>query len=447
MSKRPHSFAKSPSIRKEQNFPQQLDTLWQRYLQDKPAALDRWFGKERLAGMEVKRWLSLNEGIMMAVRFQQLAMLLEVLIQHPNLDIERFDRDFSSAQLEKISAPFFWHWLELRTQNQWGFGRDIKQQEKRLAFFEKIRDQAQAQPLSPLGMIWHGLRPQWLPKLQERATQSQWSQADLGRFIQGQNNTPPLWLRVNPLLQDDSTDALKNLQQQLLDGGINCQLRQNHLYAMGGKGVQGHELYRTGKIEIQDLASQQAAFALQVQPGDKVWDACAGAGGKSLALASKLNNKGALVATDLHEFKLTELKKRASRASVRNIRTFAWQGEETLRLPQEIARQGGFDKILLDVPCTASGTWRRNADARWNFNPDSLDELLALQQRLLRLAAQSLRPGGTLAYVTCSWLKSENEDQVAHFVQESGFTLLEQKMLGAPLQDSDTLFVALLRKA
>ena len=65
-------------------------------------------------------------------------------------------------------------------------------------------------------MIWHGLRPQWLPKLQERATQSQWSQTDLGRFIQGQNNTPPLWLRVNPLLQDDSTDALKNLQQQLL---------------------------------------------------------------------------------------------------------------------------------------------------------------------------------------------------------------------------------------
>ena len=100
--------------------------------------------------MEVKRWLSLNEGIMMAVRFQQLAMLLEVLIQHPNLDIERFDRDFSSAQLEK-SPLRFWHWLELRTQNQWGFGRDIKQQEKRLAFFEKSATKLRLSRFRPLG--------------------------------------------------------------------------------------------------------------------------------------------------------------------------------------------------------------------------------------------------------------------------------------------------------
>lgn len=428
------------------SFPQQLDVLWRDWLTEKPQALDRWLGKKRPAGMEIKRWLSLNEALFIAVRFQELAVFLEAAIQQPSLKAYDFDSKWQSGSSPKMASEFFWHWLELRAGQNWGFAKQVKNYEKRLAFFEKQAELAKTSPFSALGLIWQGLRPNLLPKLQERAALNGWSEAQLLQFIDMQNAQPPLWLRANELNHELSSEYLKLLQQQLLEAGVNCQLRQDQLCAMGGKGVEGASIYQEGKIEIQDLASQQVAYALDVQPGDKVWDACAGAGGKSLALAAKLKNKGALVATDLHEFKLNVLKKRASRAGVRNIRTFVWAGNEALRLPQEIARQGGFDKILIDAPCSASGTWRRNADARHNQQPDKLQELLALQQQLLTQASLALRAGGTLAYATCSWFKEENEDQVAAFITHSGFELIEQRLLGAPEQDSDTLFVALLRK-
>ena len=161
-----------------------------------------------------------------------------------------------------------------------------------------------------------------------------------------------------------------------------------------------------------------------------------------------MDNKGAVIATDLHEYKLAELKRRAKRGQLLNIRSFIWEGKEALKLPKEIARQQGFDKVLVDAPCSSSGTWRRNPDARWRLSDDDTQELMALQQRLLVLASQAVRPQGELIYATCSWQVEENEQQIAQFMQQNnGWQLLEQTMLGAPKDDADTMFVARLKRA
>jgi len=222
---------------------------------------------------------------------------------------------------------------------------------------------------------------------------------------------------------------------------------QGHLFARGGKHLSGAQAHKDGWIEIQDLASQQIALAVDVKPGQKVWDCCAGAGGKSLAIAARMNNKGVIIATDLHGYKLDELKRRSKRAEFHNIRSFEWAGNEPLRLPKEIAQQQGFDWVLVDAPCSSAGTWRRNPDARWRFNAEDTQELVALQQQILSNVVKAVRTNGYLVYATCSWQVSENEAQVDWFLKNNpDFKLVDQKMLGAPQQDSDAMFVAILKK-
>ncbi|UZK04222.1 RsmB/NOP family class I SAM-dependent RNA methyltransferase [Venatoribacter cucullus] len=444
---KPRNNGKSRSAAQNSGIRAELQTLWTQWQHSTPKPpLDRWLRAQRHPKAELSQVLTHSEAMFHALRFQQLACALEALLDDNNLDLNAWDSRWQEDDTRQLHPTAFWYWIELRSLRGWGFTRAVRQQEQRLALFQRLETQVKNAPQSPLALLWHGIRPQWLPLLQERARRSGWATADLQRFLNMQNQQPPLWLRVNELQGPADTDALRQLQQQLQEDGISAQLRDNALCATGGKGVQQSALFRSGRIEVQDFASQQIALALDPQPGEKIWDTCAGAGGKSLALASRLQNKGALVATDLHSYKLDELKRRASRAGARNIRTFVWNGNEPLRLPQEIARHGGFDKILVDAPCTATGTWRRNPDARWRFNDSSLQELLALQQQLLTQAAAALRPGGLLAYATCSWLSAENEEQVARFATASGLSVQEQRLLGAPHHDSDCMFVALLRK-
>ncbi len=253
-------------------------------------------------------------------------------------------------------------------------------------------------------------------------------------------------MRINPIANHDGLDVAA-VARELQQEKVSVQRRGQQLCALGGRGLSQSQLYKAGVIEIQDLASQHIVAAVAPKPGEKIWDACAGAGGKAIALASQMNNKGAVIATDLYEQKLVELKRRAKRGQLLNIRSFVWDGQQPLKLPQEIARQQGFDKVLVDAPCSSSGTWRRNPDARWRLSADDNAELMALQQRLLTLASQSVRPGGELFYATCSWQVEENEQQVADFMQQNdGWQLLEQTMLGAPEQDADTMFVARLKR-
>jgi 16S rRNA (cytosine967-C5)-methyltransferase len=291
--------------------------------------------------------------------------------------------------------------------------------------------------------LWYGLRPQWADLLNARKVTSSWDDKTLQHFIQQQVTTPPLWLRVQK--NADVVDVCDSLQRQ----GVKVQLdEQQRLSARGGVGVHSTDEYKTGAVEIQDIASQQIALTVAAKPGQKVWDACAGAGGKTLAIAAKMNNKGALVATDLHEYKLDELKRRVKRADVFNVRAFTWTGLEPLRLPKEIAQQRGFDWVLIDAPCSSAGTWRRNPDARWRFDANDTNELIQLQQQLLTNAAPAVRAGGHLVYATCSWQVSENEQQIEWFVQQHPeFSVQSQRILGVPDLDSDTMFVAVLVRA
>lgn len=170
--------------------------------------------------------------------------------------------------------------------------------------------------------------------------------------------------------------------------------------------------YRRGRFEIQDLGSQQIATALNAQPGEKIGDWCAGAGGKTLAIADAMQGKGALYALDIHAGRLQECRRRLKRANaewVNVIRHSRGDGPDT-RLPQ-------LDACLVDAPCSSSGALRRNPELRWHLDDEWLGRFAEQQLAILSHAASHVRNGGRLIYATCSILRAENEDVVARFVE------------------------------
>lgn len=400
------------------------------------------------ANAEAVDTASLSLAMFSALRFQQLASGLEVAyratVQEPEyaMDWVAWDEGWQARDLQAIAPVAFWYWIQLRVKgdqpkkNQ----AQLRDAEARRHFFNKVIRDAAFNNL-PVFLLWHGLRPQWSELLKARQKASGWSDKTLQDFIVQQVSTPPLWLR----LQKNAVagEVFNSLQQQ----GVSVLLTEQGLAARGGVGIHTTDAYKNGLVEIQDLASQQIAASVAAKPGQKVWDACAGAGGKTLAIAAQMNNKGALFATDLHAYKLDELKRRAKRADIFNVRVFTWEGIEPLRLPKEAAQQQGFDWVLIDAPCSSAGTWRRNPDARWRFDPADTQELVQLQQQLLTNAAPAVRAGGRLVYATCSWQVSENEQQIEWFLsQHPEFSVESQVIAGAPEIDSDTMFVAVLRK-
>ena len=175
-------------------------------------------------------------------------------------------------------------------------------------------------------------------------------------------------------------------------------------------------LFEAGAFEFQDEAAQIAAQLLNVQPGMRVLDLAAGAGGKSLALAAAMQNQGDIVACDVRGEALAELEKRATRAGATIVKTVLLNHAEP---------QGLFDAVFVDAPCSGTGTWRRQPELRWRLTPARLEELTGIQDRLLDQAAGLVRPGGRLLYATCSILPVENQDRVAAFLgRHQGFGLL-----------------------
>jgi 16S rRNA (cytosine967-C5)-methyltransferase len=173
--------------------------------------------------------------------------------------------------------------------------------------------------------------------------------------------------------------------------------------------------FREGLVEVQDEGSQLAALLLGAEPGMRVCDFCAGAGGKTLALAAAMQNRGQIYALDVSEARLKREKVRVVRAGVQNVARKLLTGH---RDPWVKRHKASFDRVLVDAPCSGSGTWRRNPDAKWRLTPADLAELAVLQHDILASAARLLRPGGRLLYVTCSLLPEENEAQAAAFLNE-----------------------------
>jgi 16S rRNA (cytosine967-C5)-methyltransferase len=174
-----------------------------------------------------------------------------------------------------------------------------------------------------------------------------------------------------------------------------------------------------GWFEVQDEGSQLAALLCGAEPGLQVGDVCAGGGGKTLALAAAMQNKGQIFAHDIDGARLAPLKERLDRAGARNVQIRApMRTKDALK-----DLHGRLDVVLVDAPCTGSGTWRRNPDSKWRLRPNALAKRLDEQRQAFALAAPLVKPGGRLVYVTCSVLPEENEDQVAAFLaSESQFS-------------------------
>jgi len=179
--------------------------------------------------------------------------------------------------------------------------------------------------------------------------------------------------------------------------------------------------FRAGLVEIQDEGSQIAAALADARPGMRVLDLCAGAGGKTLALAMTMANRGHLVACDISAPRLEGALRRLRRAGVHNAeRHLLTPGDKWLK-----RRAGGFDRVFVDAPCTGSGTWRRNPDGRRRLGPHDLAELIVRQAKILDQAANLVRKGGRLVYATCSVLAEENEEQVSGFLaRHAQFTVV-----------------------
>lgn len=226
------------------------------------------------------------------------------------------------------------------------------------------------------------------------------------------NGQAPLDLRANTLLT-----SREEVKQKLLRAGWG--IEETALSPLGlrverGKPLSSHELFQNGFVEVQDEGSQLIALLCDARPGQAVLDYCAGAGGKTLALAASMQNKGRLMATDIAEHRLVKAKQRLRRAGVSNheLKLLDEQGMQWQR------RQAGrFDRVLVDAPCSGSGTWRRNPDLKMRFNEADLNELVSKQREILEAAAPLVKKGGYLAYATCSLYRDENEEQVEAFLE------------------------------
>ena len=177
--------------------------------------------------------------------------------------------------------------------------------------------------------------------------------------------------------------------------------------------VHAEPAFIKGMVEVQDEGSQLAALFTGAKPGEQVLDLCAGAGGKSLALAAMMENKGQLYATDDDKRRLAPIHDRLKRSGARNVQ---------VRTPKSVGTElndlaGRLDLVVIDAPCTGTGAWRRNPDAKWRMRPGALDQRTKEQSEILERALPLLKPGGRIAYITCSVLDAENGDQVHSFVR------------------------------
>ncbi|OYW23358.1 MULTISPECIES: RsmB/NOP family class I SAM-dependent RNA methyltransferase [unclassified Sphingomonas] len=196
-----------------------------------------------------------------------------------------------------------------------------------------------------------------------------------------------------------------------------------------GTQVEALDLWADGAIEVQDEGSQIVGMAAAAQPGMTVIDLCAGAGGKTLALAAAMKGEGRLIACDIDRARLSRLAPRAARAGIDFIDTRLLDpGHEAEKLA-DVAGQA--DVVLIDAPCSGTGTWRRNPEARWRLTPTRIERLMASQRGLLALGASLVKPGGALVYIVCSLLDEEGADQIAGFVDANPGWALANVMLPA----------------
>lgn len=280
--------------------------------------------------------------------------------------------------------------------------------------------------------------PDWIDELCEKSLGEKLWTAEIAKL----NEPAEVILRTNTLKTNRET-----LRKALLDEGIVTEVIKGYPLALRlpeRANVFVTESFKKGFFEVQDASSQLVAAMLDVKPGQRVVDTCAGAGGKSLHLSALMENKGQLIAMDIYGSKLKELKRRARRNGAHNIE------------PREIASTkvfkklyGSADRVLIDAPCTGLGVIRRNPDTKWKMQPEFLERITKTQREILGNYSKILKPGGKMVYATCSILPQENNDQVKSFLSsEEGedFTLISEKKIYASKSGFDGFYMALLDK-
>ncbi len=202
------------------------------------------------------------------------------------------------------------------------------------------------------------------------------------------------------------------------------------------------DAFKKGHFEVQDASSQLVAQFMDVKPGMKVVDACAGAGGKTLHLAALMQNKGQIIAMDIYENKLKELKRRAKRNGAHNIEPRHIDSTKPIK-----KLHGKADRVLIDAPCSGLGVLRRNPDAKWKLQPEFLERIKGVQAEILTNYSKMVKPGGKLVYATCSVLPSENQEQVKNFLESNKeFTFVKDEKILASESGYDGFYMAMLER-
>ncbi|WP_304344674.1 RsmB/NOP family class I SAM-dependent RNA methyltransferase [Chryseobacterium koreense] len=276
--------------------------------------------------------------------------------------------------------------------------------------------------------------PEWLAETLEKELGKTWE-----KEMQALNEQAPTILRANTL----KTTA-KHLIDELHEENVESFQIRNYPDAVQleeKKNVFLTSAFKEGLFEVQDASSQKIGEFLDVREGMRVVDACAGAGGKTLHLAALMKNKGQIIALDIFEWKLAELKRRAKRAGAHNIETRFIDDNKVIKRLHEKA-----DRLLIDAPCSGLGVLKRNPDSKWKIDGEFIERIKKEQQQILQDYSKMLKKGGKMIYATCSILPSENSEQVKTFLENnSEFSLIkDQKIM--PSEGFDGFYMALIER-
>lgn len=279
--------------------------------------------------------------------------------------------------------------------------------------------------------------PDWLYELGRREIGDAWDS-----MLHALNSPAPVCMRANRLKVGSREDLIRALAREEItahaapetDDGVVLNERRN---------VFSTAAFKAGLFEIQDGASQQVAPLVGASPGDRVIDACAGGGGKTLHLAALMKNKGKIISMDVSERKLQSLRERCTRAGVDIAEVRVIESMKTIKRLEKTA-----DRVLLDVPCTGLGVLRRNPDKKWKISMAEIERLHLLQAEILESYSEMTKVGGTLVYATCSCLPSENEMQVAAFLKtrSSSWSLVTEKKFAPGHNGYDGFYAASLKR-
>ena len=277
--------------------------------------------------------------------------------------------------------------------------------------------------------------PDWLNDLGKKELGKQWE-----KEIEAMNIPAPTVIRVNTLKNDRK--SLKNdLRQERIDTEVLSKY-PDALQLIEKNNIFRTDAFKNGLFEIQDAGSQLISPYLNVQPGMRVVDACAGAGGKTLHLSALMENKGQIYALDIHEWKLQELKKRAKRAGAQNIQTKIIDSTKVIKKLENTA-----DRLLIDAPCSGLGVLSRNPDAKWKLSLEFIENVKKEQEKILNDYGKMVKSGGAMVYATCSVLPSENQEQVQKFLaHHPEFKLIREKQLLPSQSGFDGFYMAYLEK-